>query len=86
MAMSPEEIREKIKRSIASITYLDPEKIDDFASYKDDLAIDSLSILEIVVDVEYQFQIRVPEEELSAIRTVSDTVNTVQKYLCAQVV
>jgi len=86
MAMSAEEIREKIKRSIASITYIDPAKIDDSASYKDDLAIDSLSILEIVVDVEYQFQIRVPEEELSAIRTVSDTVNTVQKYLCAEVV
>jgi acyl carrier protein len=86
MAMSCEQIREKIKRSIASVTYLDPEKIDDSASYKDDLAIDSLSILEIVVDVEYQFQIKVPEEELSAIRTVSDTINTVQKYLCAEVV
>jgi acyl carrier protein len=86
MAMSADEIREKIKRSIARITYIDPEKIDDFASYKDDLAIDSLSILEIVVDVEYQFQINVPEDELSAIRTLSDTVNTVQKYLCAEVV
>ena len=86
MAMSADEIREKIKRSIASITYIDPEKIDDFASYKDDLAIDSLSILEIVVDVEYQFQINVPEDELSAIRTLSDTVDTVQKYLCAEVV
>ncbi len=86
MAMSPEEIREKIKRSIASITYLDTEKLDDSASYKDDLAIDSLSILEIVVDVEYQFQIKVPEEELSAIRTISDTINTVQKYLYAEVV
>ena len=86
MAMSPEEIREKIKRSIASVTYLDTEKLDDSASYKDDLAIDSLSILEIVVDVEYQFQIKVPEEELSAIRTISDTINTVQKYLYAEVV
>ena len=55
-------------------------------SYKDDLAIDSLSILEIVVDVEYQFQIKVPEDELSAIRTISDTINTVQKYLYAEVV
>ena len=86
MAMSPEEIREKIKRSIASVTYLDTEKLDDSASFKDDLAIDSLSILEIVVDVEYQFQIKVPEEELSAIRTISDTINTVQKYLYAEVV
>ena len=86
MAMNADEIRDRIKNSIATITYIDPDKIGDFASYKDDLAIDSLSILEIVVDVEYQFQIKVPEEELSAIRTISDTVNTVQKYLCAEVV
>ena len=86
MAMSADEIRDKIKGSIANITYIDPERIDDSTSYEDDLALDSLSILEIVVDVEYQFQIKVPEEELSAIRTIRDTVNTVQKYLCAEVV
>ena len=86
MSMSIDEIRDRINRSIVSITCIDPAKLDDSASYKDDLALDSLSILEIVVDVEYQFQIRVPEEELSAIRTISDTVNTVQKYLCAEVV
>jgi len=86
MAMSVDEIRDKVKRSIASITFIDPEKFDDSTSYEVDLAIDSLSILEIVVDVEYQFQIKVPEDELSAIRTIGDTVNTVQKYLYAEVV
>jgi acyl carrier protein len=86
MAMTADEIRDRIKKSIASITYMDPAKIDDSASYKDDLAIDSLSILEIVVDVEYQFQIKVPEEELSSIRTIGDTIDTVQKYLWAEAV
>lgn len=86
MAMSADEIRDRIKRSIANITCIDPERIDDSTSYEADLALDSLSILEIVVDVEYQFQIKVPEEELSVIRTIGETVNTVQKYLCAEVV
>jgi acyl carrier protein len=79
------EIRSKIKRSIANITNIDPSEIPDSASYKDDLALDSLSILELVVDVEYQFQIKVPVEELQAIRTVEDTAQLVQKYLCVQV-
>jgi acyl carrier protein len=82
--MHPDEIRDRIKKSIASVTCIKPEEISDSASYSDDLAIDSLSILEIVVDVEYQFQIKVPEEELSSIRTVEDTVNTVHKYLAYQ--
>ncbi len=82
--MNVDEIRDKIKNSVASITYINLERISDSASYKDDLAIDSLSILEIVVNVEYQFQIKVPEEELSEIRTIEDTIRTVQKYLCVE--
>jgi acyl carrier protein len=82
--MSVDEIRDKIKKCIANITYINLDRIADNASYVDDLAIDSLSILEIVVEVEYQFQIKVPEDELSAIRSVDDTVETVQKYLRAK--
>ena len=82
--MSADEIRDKIKKCIANITYINPDRIADNASYANDLAIDSLSILEIVVEVEYQFQIKVLEDELSAIRTLNDTVETVQKYLRAK--
>jgi len=83
--MSRDEIRSRIKKTIANITYINEQHISDTASYADDLAIDSLSILEIVVEIEYQFQIKVPEEEMSAIRTIDDTVQAVQKYLYAEV-
>jgi len=82
--MEIDDIRKTIKACIANVTSISPEAIDDDASYADDLALDSLSILETVVEVEYRFKIKVPEEELAAIRTVTDTVLTVQKYLCAQ--
>ena len=82
--MEADEIRKTIKACIANVTSISPEVIDDDASYIDDLSLDSLSILETVVEVEYRFKIKVPEEELSAIRTVGDTVLTVQKHLCAQ--
>jgi acyl carrier protein len=83
--MSPDEIRDKIKRSITNVTDIKPERISDNASYTEDLALDSLAILEIVVEVECQFKIKVPEEELAAIRTLDDTVRTVQHYLYAEV-
>jgi acyl carrier protein len=83
--MSADEIRDRIKRSITNVTDIKPERISDNASYTDDLALDSLAILEIVVEVECQFKIKVPEEELSTIRTVDDTVRTVQHYLYAEV-
>lgn len=79
-------IRAKIKNSIARVANLAPEEIGDAASYREDLMLDSLTILEIVVDVELQFQIKVPDEELSAVRTVEDTTDLVQQYLCLEAV
>lgn len=83
--MSPDEIRDRIKKSITNVTGIKPENISDAASYTDELAIDSLAILEIVVEVECEFKIKVPEEELATIRTVDETVRAVQKYLYAEV-
>ena len=79
--MTIEEIRSTVKRSIARITSIEPQDISDQASYKDDLKLDSLTILEIAVDAEYQFKIKIPDDELGMIRTVEDTVRTVQQYL-----
>ncbi len=79
--MNVDEIRASIKSSIVRITNLDPEEISDHASYKDDLLLDSLTILEIAVDAEYQFQVKIPDDLLSEIRTVDDTVRIVQQHL-----
>jgi acyl carrier protein len=83
--MNIDEIRASVKSSIARITSIDPAEISDRASYKDDLQLDSLTILEIAVDAEYQFQIKISDDELSEIRTVEDTVNIVQQYLSVAV-
>lgn len=82
--MSAEEIRAKIKESIASIANMEIADIPDNASYKDDLQLDSLTILEIAVSAEFDFQIKIPDEQLSEIRTVDDTVRVVQQYLLVE--
>ena len=81
--MTNDEIRSIVKHSIARITSIAPEEISSNASYKGDLKLDSLTILEIAVDTEYQFKIRILEDELSAIDTIEDTVNIVQQHLSA---
>ena len=69
--MTNDEIRSIVKHSIAKITSISPEEIPDNASYKSDLKLDSLTILEIAVDAEYQFKIKIPEDDLGAIDTTS---------------
>jgi acyl carrier protein len=84
--MSTEEIRTKVKKSIATITNISLDEISDTASYRDDLKLDSLTILEIAVDAEYQFQVQISDDDLGEIRTVEDTVKMVQQYLSLAVV
>lgn len=75
--LGPEEIRQKIKEIIANVTNIDPTEIADNASFIEDLSLDSLSLLEIGVDVDYEFKLGVPEERLQELRTVQDSVDLV---------
>lgn len=77
--MDVAEVREKIKEIIANVTNIDPAEIADDAHFIDDLQLDSLSLLEIGVDVDYEFRLGVPEERLQELRTVQDSVDLVMK-------
>jgi acyl carrier protein len=83
--MDANAIRDTIKQSIARITGIAPDDISDTASYTDDLGLDSLSMLEIAVDAELCFRIKIPDDRLPEIRTVSDAVRIVGEYLDAPV-
>jgi acyl carrier protein len=76
-------IRDTIRESVNRITGIAPAEINDFSNYREDLGLDSLSALEVMVDIEYAFKIKVPEERLQAVQTVQDTITVVQEYLGA---
>ena len=77
--MEAQEIREKIKEIIADVANLDPETIADKATYVEDLGLDSLSLLEIGVDIDYHFKLGVSDERLKELRSVQDAVELVQQ-------
>lgn len=79
--MHLDEIRHRIKKVISKITNIPVHEIGDSAAYQEDLALDSLSALEVIIDVEYEFQFKVPETEVPDVRTVEDTVRLVERHL-----
>lgn len=79
--MDVAEVRAKVKKIIANVTNIDPAKIADDASFIEDLNLDSLSLLEIGVDVDFEFKLGVPEERLQKLRTVQDSVELVMQTL-----
>ena len=78
-----ENIRDAIRQSVHRITGIAPNDVQDSSNYRQDLGLDSLSALEVMVDIEYAFKIKVSEEHLQTIETVQDTIQVVQEYLGA---
>jgi acyl carrier protein len=81
--MSVDFIRSQVKAAVSRVTGIPADAIDDGASYVGELGLDSLSILEIAVEAEAAFGIRVAEEELPNIRTIEDTVQLVTRHQAA---
>jgi len=72
--MNATEVAAKVKEIINNVTSIPVEEIDDSASLRDDLDLDSLSLMEIGVDIDYAFQLGLPDETLQKIGTVQDAV------------
>lgn len=79
--MSNVEILDKIKQIIGNIAGLDPKRIGDTDSLRDDLKLDSLSLLEIGVDVDLAFKLNLPDERYKEIQTLPQMVALVHERL-----
>lgn len=78
-------IRTKVKEIIANTMSIEPDDIDDTTSFEEDLDLDSLTLLEIAVDVDHIFKLNIPDEELSErlsdLRTLQDSVDLVMDHM-----
>lgn len=78
--MDATEITAKVKEIINNVTSIPVDEIDDTASLRDDLDLDSLSLMEIGVDIDYAFQLGLPDETLQKIGTVEQAVALVLQH------
>jgi acyl carrier protein len=81
MSQDVVEIRDRIKQIISNVAGLDSRKIDDEARLRDELKLDSLSLLEIGVDVDLAFKLELPDERYKEIDSIPDMVALVQGRL-----
>ncbi len=70
-------VQPKIRDIIVEQLGVDPEKVKPEASFIDDLGADSLDIVELVMAMEEEFDLEIPDEDAEKLRTVLD----VQNYL-----
>jgi acyl carrier protein len=81
MNTSAEDIRTRIKQIIANVAGLNAARIEDGANLREDLKLDSLSLLEIGVDVDLAFKLELPDERYKEIDSLPAMVDLVQQRL-----
>ncbi|MDD6845770.1 MAG: acyl carrier protein [Clostridia bacterium] len=72
---------EKIQAIIAKVLNIDPSKITPETTFVDDLDADSLDVLQIIMGIEDEFHIQIPDDAADNIITVADAVNQIKSAL-----
>ena len=75
MASTQETIVTELAQIIEEVTGIEPSEIGIGTSFVDDLGIDSLSMVEIAVQTEDKYNVKIPDEDLMGLRTVGDVVD-----------
>lgn len=70
---------EKVKKIVAEQLEVDPDKVIPSATFAEDLGADSLDTVELVMALEEEFEIEIPDEAAEKIDTVQAAVEFIEK-------
>lgn len=73
--MTHDEVFEKLKEIIVEQLGVEKERVTEEATFVDDLSADSLDIVELIMAVEEEFEMEIPDTDAEKIVTVGDVVN-----------
>lgn len=71
----------KITNILVETTNTDPSKVTLEANLKNDLGIDSLDSVELVLELETHFDVRIEDEEITTLATVGDIVKLLESKI-----
>ena len=75
-----DDIAERVKKIIIEQLEVAPDKVKPEASFSEDLKADSLAVVELVLALEEQFKLEIPDEDTEKIKTVGDAINYIQSH------
>lgn len=70
---------ERVKERISEILGIDADDITMESSFVDDLGADSLDVVELIMALEEEFDLEIPDEDAERIQTVGDVVEYIKE-------
>jgi len=80
VALSRDEVYERVKVALVEKLGADEGAISDEASFQDDLSADSLDLVELIMELEDQFGLKIPDEDAQKLQTVGQSVDYVVEH------
>ena len=71
----------KVKAIIIDKLGVDESEVTNDASFTNDLGADSLDTVELIMELEKEFDIQIPDDEAEGIATVGDAISFVEKAI-----
>lgn len=71
---------EKIRDILAQQLDLDPETVTMETDIAEDLGADSLDVVEMLMSIEDEFDVEIPDDAIDQLKTVSDVVEYIQDH------
>lgn len=78
--MTEQEIEVKVKELICQQLEVSEDQLKPESSFVDDLKADSLAVVELVLALEQEFNIEIPDEDTEQIKTVKDALNYIKTH------
>ncbi|MDH3189992.1 MAG: acyl carrier protein [Acidimicrobiia bacterium] len=79
--MDREQVSQRLGGVLVSELGLDADKINDDAHFEEDLDVDSLGVVELLMALEDEFGVKIPDEEAESIMTVGQAIDMVHGKL-----
>ena len=74
-------VLEKIKVILAEQFDVEEDSLKNDTDLQDDLGADSLDVVDLLMSIEDEFEIEIPDEEIENIRTVGDLVSYIESHI-----